>query len=145
TPEPTGPGGHLGNPSFPLDGARGLRRDVEGHPVDPRDLVDEAARDAFEDLVRQAGPVGGHGIVAGDGAYDDRVGVGALVAHDADAADDRQHGEALPQLAVEAGPLDLLDDHGVGPAQDLQALGGDGSDDAHGQARPREGLAPHGL
>ena len=62
-----------------------------------------------------------------------------------DGAHGRQHGEALPQLAVEAGPADLLDHDGVGRPQDLGPLGGDLADDAHGQARAREGLAPDDL
>ena len=60
----------------------------------PRDLVDDPVRDALEQVVGQAGPVGGHRVVGGDGADHDRVGVGAPVALDADRADDRQHAEA---------------------------------------------------
>src|SRR6478735_7151992 len=45
---------------LPLDGARGLRGDVVGDPVDAGDLVDDAARHALEQVVGQAGPVGGH-------------------------------------------------------------------------------------
>ena len=126
-------------PLLPFDGARRLRGDVEGHPVDARHLVDQAARHALEHLVGQPGPVGGHRVLAGDGADHDRVGVRALVAHDAHAAHRREHGEALPELPVEPGPLDLLDDHGVGPAQDLEALGRDRADDAHREARAGNG------
>ena len=62
----------------------------------------------------QAGPVGGHGVLGRDRPHDDRVAVGALVAHDADRADVGQHGEGLPDLPLEAGPLDLLAHDGVG-------------------------------
>ena len=101
--------------------------------------------EALEQVVGQPGPVGGHGVVGGDGPDDDGVGVGAPVAHDPDGAHGGEHGEALPQLAVEAGPADLLDHDGVGGPQDLGPLGGDLADDAHGQAGPGEGLAPHDL
>ena len=72
----------------------------------------------------------------------DRVGVGALVALHADRADHRQDGEALPELAVEAGVLDLFLQDGVGALQDVDALGGDLADDADAEAGPRERLAP---
>ena len=60
----------------------------------PRDLVDDPARDALEQVVGEARPVGGHRVVGGDRADHDRVGVGAPVALDADRADDGQHAEA---------------------------------------------------
>src|SRR5438045_1892409 len=84
----------LGRPGrlLPLDGARRLRRDVEGDAIDARDLVYEAAGHALQDLVGKPRPVGGHGVLAGDGAHDDRIRVGALVAHHPHAADHRQHG-----------------------------------------------------
>src|SRR5580658_8861199 len=72
---------------LPLDGSGWLAGDVERHPVDARHLVDQPARQAFEDVVGKPRPVGGHGVVAGDGPDDDRVGVGALVTHDPDGAD----------------------------------------------------------
>src|SRR5215211_2187665 len=60
---PTGPA-----PSLPLDRARRLGRDVQDHAVDLADLADHARRDLLEQVVRQPGPVGGHGIVGRDGA-----------------------------------------------------------------------------
>ena len=52
----------------------------------------------------QAGPVGGHRVLGGDRAEDDRVAVGAAVALDADRADvGEQHHRELPDVAVEAG------------------------------------------
>ena len=90
----------------------------------------------------QVRPVGGHGVVAGDGADRDRVAVGALVALHADAADDGQDGEALPQLAVEARLADLLLDDRVRALQHVDALARDLADDADGEAGTREGLPP---
>ena len=113
--------------------------------VDPLDLVDEARGDALHQVVGQSGPVGRHGIVAGDGADDNGIGIGAPVAHHAHGADGRQHGEALPQLAVQAGPADLLDDDGIGVAQNLGPLPRDLPDDAHAQPGTGERLAPHDL
>lgn len=127
---------------FPLDSAGGLGGDVEGDAVDARYLVDDSAGDGFQQFVGQTRPVGGHGVLAGDGADDDRVGVGALVPLDADAADARQDAERLPQLTVEPGAADLLLEDEVGFPQDLQALLGDFTDDADGEPRSRERLAP---
>src|ERR671924_2336706 len=53
---------------LPLDGARGLARDVEHHAVDLADLVDHARGDLLEQVVRQARPVGGHRVIRGDRA-----------------------------------------------------------------------------
>ena len=49
---------------FPLDGSRGLGRDVVDDPVHAVDLVDDAVRDAREERVGQANPVGGHAVTA---------------------------------------------------------------------------------
>ena len=128
---------------FPLDGAGRLRRDVEHDPVDLAQLADHARRDLLEQVVGQARPVGGHGVVAGDRADDDDVAVGALVALHADRADVGQHAEGLPQLAVQAGVADLVLQDVVGVAQEVEALlGGLAADDADRQAGPRERLAP---
>ena len=67
--------------SFPLDRAGRLRRDVVDDAVDAGDFVDDAVGDAGEHVVGQAGPVGRHGVVGGDGAERDDVAVGAEVAH----------------------------------------------------------------
>src|SRR5919107_2331434 len=81
--------------SLPLYGAWRFARDVQGDAVDAGDLVDDAVGDALEEVVGETGPVGGHGVVGGDGPDDDRVGVGSGVAHHADGVDGRQNGEAL--------------------------------------------------
>ena len=50
-------------------------------------------------------------------------------------------GEGLPQRAVEARGLDLVDDDPVGLAQGVEPLGGDLADDADREPGPGEGLA----
>ncbi len=51
-----------GEPSFPLDGARGLGADVVDDAVDAGYLVDDPAGDHGEHLGRYACPVGGHAV-----------------------------------------------------------------------------------
>ena len=102
-----------------------------------RDLVDDPARDRLQQVVGQARPVGGHRVLGRDRADHDRVAVGALVALDADRADRRQHGEALPELAVEAGAAHLLEQDRVGLAEDLEPLARDLADDPDREARAR--------
>src|SRR5437762_10016501 len=98
---------------FPFDRRRWLRRDVVDDPIDPRDLVDDAARDLCQDLVRQAGPVGGHAVLTLHRAHRHHVAVGAVVAHHPNALQRRQDRESLPQRAVESGGFDLVDDDPV--------------------------------
>src|SRR5215471_14082628 len=88
---------------LPFNRAWRLRRQVERHAVHGRDLVDDPAGDRLQQVIREACPVGGHGVVGRDRPDHDRVRVGALVALDPDRPDRRQHGEALPELAVEPG------------------------------------------
>src|SRR5713226_8808593 len=52
---------------LPLDRARGLGGDVEDDPVDALDLVDDAVGDLAQEIVRQPGPVRGHGVLAHHG------------------------------------------------------------------------------
>ena len=54
--------------SLPLDRRGRLGADVVHDAVDPHDLIDDAARDARQHLVRKRVPVGRHSIRAGDGA-----------------------------------------------------------------------------
>ena len=96
-------------------------------------------------LVGEAGPVGGHVVVRGDRPQGHDVAVGAVVPLHAGAAGVGQHGEDLPQAAVEAGRLDLLDEDGVRLAQHGQALVGDLAQHAHGEAGAGEGVAPDDL
>src|SRR5690606_30385866 len=62
---------------LPLDRPGRLARDVEHDPVDLAQLVDHARGDLLQEVVGQARPVGGHRVVAGDGADDDDVAIGA--------------------------------------------------------------------
>ena len=99
-----------------------------------------------EQVVRQARPVGGHRVCRGDRADDDRVAVGALVAHDADRADVGQHREVLPHLAVRCPTRRSPRARSRRRARSsLELLVRDVADDAHGEARTRERLAVHDL
>ena len=53
-----------------------------------------------EDFVGERGPVGGHAVFALYGADGAGVGVGALVAHDADGFDGEQDGESFARLCL---------------------------------------------
>src|SRR5262245_1336807 len=119
-----------GGTSLPLDGRGRLRRDVVDDAVHAGNLVDDPARDRLEHVVRDPRPVGGHRVLGGHRADDDGVGVRALVALHADGADGGEHREALPQLAVQVGAADLLEEHRVRTAQDGEPLLGDVADDA---------------
>src|SRR5450759_2515957 len=109
---------------FPLDGSGRLARDVEHHPVDSLDLVHDPVADAREHLVRHAGPVRGHGVLAGDHAHRDHVGVGAVVAHHTHRLERGENRERLPDLPVQAVALDLVDHDPVRIPHDFEALGG---------------------
>ena len=73
------------------------------------------------------------------------MGVGPLVPHHADGPDVGEHGERLPQLALEARPRDLLADDRIGVLEDRHPLGGDLADDPHAEAGSWERLAHHDL
>src|SRR5690349_11141901 len=92
--------------------------------------------------MRQTGPIGRHAVPALDGANRDRVFVRALVAHDPDALNRQEHREALPQPRVPVLALDLLRDHVVGAAKQIESVGGDLAENADRQAGPRKWL-PH--
>ena len=79
-------------------------------------------------------PVGGHPVHALDEPDGDDLLVGALVAHDPDRPDREQDGEGLPEVVIDAGPADLLEDDLVGVAEDRQALGRDLAEEPDGQA-----------
>src|SRR2546427_12166791 len=66
--------------SLPFDSPRRFRGNVVHHAVYRRDFVDDAVGDSREEVVRETGPVGGHGVFGGDGADGDDVAVGAVVA-----------------------------------------------------------------
>ena len=129
-------------PSFPLDGSRGLGRDIVDDPVHAVDLVDDAVGNAREERVGEADPVGGHPVAAFDRPDGDGVLVGAFVAHDADGTDGEEDGEGLPDLVVEVGLLHLIDDNAVRAAEDGEFAGRDFAEAADGESGAREGL-PH--
>lgn len=97
-------------PLFPLDRRGGLARDVVADAVGAGDLGDDAAGDPRQHVVGQLRPVGGHGVAGLDGAQDDRALVGALVAHDADGLDVRQHREVLPAAVLGVALAGLLEE-----------------------------------
>ena len=106
------------------------------------DFVDDAGGDCGDRIPGDAGPVGGHEIVGGDGADGYGVVIGALVPHDADGMDAGADGEILADLPVEAGFGDFFPENGIAFTDDLRLVGGDFADDADGDAGAGEGLAP---
>src|ERR1051325_5847056 len=86
--------------SLPLDGRGWFAGDVEANAVNAFDLVNNACGNPFQEFVRQLCPVRGHAVLGIHHSECDGIGVSALVAHDADASDRKQHGEALPDLIV---------------------------------------------
>src|SRR4029079_2367388 len=72
--------------------------------------------------------------------------VGALVSLHADRADRGEHGEALPELAIEVGAPDLLEQDRIGPAEHRESLLRDVADDPDREPWAGEGLTPdHAL
>ena len=88
---------------FPLHRCGGLAGDVVDNSVDALDLVDDAAADLVEQLVGDAGPVGGHEVLGRHSAQRKHAVVAAAIAHDADGARVGQDGEVLVHLLVFAG------------------------------------------
>src|SRR3954471_7542254 len=81
-----------GTSLLPFDRGGRLRTDVVHDPVDALDLVHDPGADGPQHVVGDAGPVGRHPVQALDDAHADRLLVGALVAHDADALDGEEDG-----------------------------------------------------
>src|SRR5438309_7398705 len=140
-------GGRRGQPLglLPLDRAVWLRRDVEDHPVDAGHLVDDAVTDLPEQIVRQAGPVRGHRGLGHDRSEGDHLGVRAKVAHDAHRAHRQEHGEGLPELALEPRRAHLLLHDRVGLAEEVETLLGHVAQHPDREPGPRERLAPHDI
>src|SRR3989449_10784694 len=76
---------------LPLDRRRRLRRDVEHHPIDALDLVDDAVANRAQAIIREPRPVRGHRVLAHDGPHGDDLRVGANVARDAHGPHGQQH------------------------------------------------------
>lgn len=128
------------NFSLPLDGGRRLAAHVVGHAGDAGDLVDDAVGDLLQQLVGQVRPAGGHEVDGLHGAQRDHPLVAAAVADHAHGLHRQEDGEGLAGLVVPAGVVQLLDEDGVGLAQDVGVLLLHLAEDAHAQARPREGV-----
>src|ERR1035438_2001583 len=131
--------------SLPLDRAGRLRRDVVDDAVHAAHLAHDAAGSAVEEIVRQAGPVGGHEVFGRDRPQRDSALVGTAVAHDAYALHGQQHRERLRGPLVEAARTQLLEKDRVGLLQDPHALLCDLTGDAHGEAGARERMAREHL
>src|SRR6266480_1280112 len=131
---------------LPLDGAWWFRGDVVRHAVHTRNLADDALRDQIEDVVREPGPVGGHGILGRHDPDDDGVLVRPTITHHADRVDIAENdAERLPGLTLETGTTYLVADDGVGGPNLVCALQRHLAHDPDGQPRPREGLPLHDL
>ena len=87
-------------------------------------LIGNPVGDGCQDVVGDAGPVGGHEVVGGDGADGQEVVVGSVVAHDAHGADTGQDAEELGHLAFVAVFCHFVPEHPVGFLEDLDLLGG---------------------
>src|SRR5712671_2005398 len=91
------------SPSLPLDRARRLAGDVIHHAVDALDLVDDAGRDVADELHVEGIEVRRH----------------AVGRHRQD------HREGLPDVVVEAGTADFLDEDVIGEPQNVELLARD--------------------
>ena len=131
--------------SLPLDRRRRLRGDVVDDAVDAPHLVDDPARDAREQLVRQLRPVGGHPVHALHRAHRDDLLVGALVAHHADASAPAAAPRSLPEFVRARLARSPRDDDRVGRRSIAQPLARDLAEDAHAEARAGERLPPDDL
>ncbi len=90
-------------------------------------------------------PAGGHEVDGLDRAQRHHGFVAAAVAGDADALHRQEDGKGLAGALVPAGAAQFLDEDVVGQAQGVGGGLGDLAEDAHAQARPREGVALHHL
>ena len=120
--------------SFPLHRCRRFGGDVVDNAVDMLHLADDAAGDLVQQLIGQTGPGGGHKVLRLHGTQGQRVVIGALIAHNAYAAQVRQHGKILAGGAIQARQSHFLPEDGIGIPQDGQLFLGDLADDADGGA-----------
>ena len=95
-----------------------------------------------QEVVGEAGPVGGHEVVGFDGADGDDVLVRPRVAHDADGLHRQQDGESLGDPTLEPGVLQLVEEDGVGLAEHVEAGGGHLAEAADSQPGAGERMAP---
>ena len=125
--------------SFPLNRGGGFAGYVVHDAADALDLVDDARGDDAEDLMRYGRVLAGHEVRGAHSAQSQSIVIGAEVAHDADRAHVREHGEILVGLYAAAG--DLLAEDGVRLAEYGKLLLGYLAHDAYGEAGAGEGLA----
>src|SRR5216684_7497495 len=125
-------------PSLPLDGAGRFRGHVVDHAVDALDLVDDAGRGMRQERHVELIEIRGHAVGRSHGAQRDDVLIGAAVTHHADGLDRQDHRKRLPDVVVEPGAADLLDEDLVGKPQDLQLLAVDRTGTADREPRARE-------
>ena len=126
---------------LPFHRGGGFGGDVVDDAADAANLVYDAHRDAVEQVVGDARPVGGHKVGGVHRAQGEHIVVGSAVAHNADGAQIGQHAEILAELITPARLGDLLAHDEVRLAQRVGALLGDLPDDADGKAGAGEGLA----
>ena len=96
--------------------------------------------DLVQDLVGDLLDGGGHGIGGVDGADDGRPALVAALVLDTDGLDVGNGDEVLPDLLGQAALVELLAQDGVGLAQGLQTVTGDGTQAADAQTGAGEGL-----
>ena len=127
--------------SFPLDGAGGLRGQVESDAVYALDLVRDTIRDMGEEREGQLGHRGGHRVTGIDSAEHDQVSFRALAfLIDTDALEVGHDGEVLPHFACETVRGEFFTENSVRFADDFQSLTGDGTDATNAETGAREGL-----
>ena len=97
---------------FHLHGRGGFAGDVVEDAVDAGDLVDDAGADPVQEVIGQAGPVGGHEIVRPDGPEGDGVVIRSPVAHDAHGAHIGEGGEVLVGAVGQVGGGHFLPEDG---------------------------------
>ena len=108
---------------LPLDGDRGLGGHVEDDAVNLGHRVGDARRDAGQDIVGQARPVGRHRILGRHGAQHSRGTIGTAITLNTHRTNvGEQNHRALPDLLIQTGRRELLAGDQVRGAQDIQAL-----------------------
>ncbi len=130
---------------FPLDGCRGLGRDIVEDAVDAFNFVKDLVADFPQEAVGQFHPVGGHGVFRDDGTEVGGEFVGTLVAFDSDGLNGDEAGVGLPDFVVPAMFFEFADEDGVTVADDVETIFGNGSRATHGESGAGEGMSPQNV
>ena len=93
---------------FPLNRCWRFGGDIVYHAVNAGNLIHNTAADLRQHLIGNPRPIAGHTVYAGNGTDRNGVVVGTPVAHNTHAADVRQNGEVLPDLAIQPGTGNLF-------------------------------------